>query len=164
MAVYLCRWPNGDFSIVSARTEADAIVLLDEWGNAEQAQISRMQDCMFDFHLNDEGEIELAETGEATYALVMENCYPVALEAMSQVGAKEVGGQTEASRQAIREAVKRERIRLWDEQPEPKPASTELGRKIQKQTGAAGVLVDRIVRDVGQRVLDSDVGKEGKPN
>jgi hypothetical protein len=49
MAVYLCRWPNGEFSIVSARTKDDAIELLDEWGNAEQASLTRMTDCMFDF-------------------------------------------------------------------------------------------------------------------
>jgi hypothetical protein len=84
MAVCLCRWPNGEFSIVSSRSKTDAIVMLDEWGNAEQAQISRMQDCMFDFRLNDDGEIELAETVEATYAHVMEKCYPVALEVMSE--------------------------------------------------------------------------------
>ena len=60
MATYLCRWPNGDFSIVSAKTKADAIELLDEWGNAEQALLSRMPDCMFDFRLRDDGQIELA--------------------------------------------------------------------------------------------------------
>ena len=52
MANYLCRWPNGDFSIVNAKTKCDAIEMLDEWGNAEQAILSRMghrngefQDC-----------------------------------------------------------------------------------------------------------------------
>jgi hypothetical protein len=38
MAMFLCRWPNGDFSIVSAATKSDAVELLDEWGNAEQAK------------------------------------------------------------------------------------------------------------------------------
>ena len=35
MAIYLCRWPNGEFSIVNAKSKADAIERLDEWGNAE---------------------------------------------------------------------------------------------------------------------------------
>jgi hypothetical protein len=65
MAIYLCRWPNGEFSVVSAKTKSDAIELLDEWGNAEQASLSRMPDCMFDFRLDDDGQIELADIGEA---------------------------------------------------------------------------------------------------
>jgi hypothetical protein len=66
MAMFLCRWPNGDFSIVSAATKSDAVELLDEWGNAEQASLTRMPDCMFDFRLSDSGAIELADIGEAT--------------------------------------------------------------------------------------------------
>ena len=49
MVIYLCRWPNDEFSIVNAKTKDDAIELLDEWGNAEQASLTRMTDCMFDF-------------------------------------------------------------------------------------------------------------------
>ena len=76
MAIYLCRWPNGDFSIVSAKTKSDAIELLDEWGNAEQASLTVMGDCMFDFRLNDSGEIELADIGGATDECIMEACDP----------------------------------------------------------------------------------------
>ena len=76
MAIYLCRWPNGEFSIVNAKTKSDAIELLDEWGNAEQASLTRMADCMFDFRLRDDGEIELANVGESTQESIMENCYP----------------------------------------------------------------------------------------
>ena len=76
MAMYLCRWPNGEFSIVSARTKADAIEALDEWGNAEQASLTRMSDCMFDFRLSDDGQVELAGIGEATEEYIMEVCYP----------------------------------------------------------------------------------------
>ena len=66
MAIYLCRWPNGEFSIVNAKTKDDAIELLDEWGNAEQASLTRMPDCMFDFRLSDDGKIELANIAEST--------------------------------------------------------------------------------------------------
>jgi hypothetical protein len=62
MATYLCRWPNGEFSIVSAKTKADAIELLDEFGNAEQAFLSPMPDCMFDFRLRDDGPSALSKT------------------------------------------------------------------------------------------------------
>ncbi len=76
MATYLCRWPNGEFSVVSARTKSGAIELLDEWGNAEQASLTRMPDCMFDFRLDDEGHIVLADIGEATHDHIMRTCYP----------------------------------------------------------------------------------------
>jgi len=68
MAIYLCRWPNGEFSVVSAKTKSDAIELLDEWGNAEQASLTRMPDCMFDFRLDDDGQIELVGQS-ALYAI-----------------------------------------------------------------------------------------------
>src|SRR5260370_33312323 len=75
MAMFLCRWPNGDFSIVSAATKADAVELLDELGNAEYGGVMRMPECMFGFRLTDLGEIELAQIGENTEEFVMEKCY-----------------------------------------------------------------------------------------
>jgi len=91
MAIYLCRWPNGEFSVVSAKTKSDAIELLDEWGNAEQASLTRMPDCMFDFRLDDDGQIELADIGEATYDHILRTCYPElekTLEAAEQLKAE----------------------------------------------------------------------------
>jgi len=35
MPVFMCRWPNGDFSFVSARNKSKAIEALDEIDNAE---------------------------------------------------------------------------------------------------------------------------------
>src|SRR5215467_14170478 len=76
MPMYVCRWPNGDFSIVSAATKEEVVILLDEWGNAEQASLRRMPECMFDFRLRNNGEIELSSIGEATDDFVMQTCYP----------------------------------------------------------------------------------------
>jgi hypothetical protein len=91
MAIYLCRWPNGEFSIVSARTKADAIELLDEWGNAEQAFLTRMMDCIFDFRLRDDGQIELAASGGSTHDGIMETCYPEVNKAFATVEWDEAG-------------------------------------------------------------------------
>jgi hypothetical protein len=160
MAMYLCRWPNGDFSVVSARTKSDAIVMLDEWGNAEQATITRMPDCMFDFRLNDDGRVELADIGEATEELIMETCYPVLQRALESE-------DTENSlnyQERVREAVEKERHRLWDNQPAPNPAETQIGRDIQKQLGAAGVVVNRVMRQVVNKRLQSKEGEGKKPN
>ena len=165
MAVYLCRWPNAEFSIVSAPNRADAIEQLHEWGNAEQAQLSRMESCMFDFRLSDEGDIELAEISEHTYEVIMEKCYPVLDEALGKAELDERGSEhSQKGREEIRRAVEAERTRLWASQPPPKEADTELGRQIQRQTGAPSVMVNRMVRRMAKRVLRSEAGEGEKPN
>jgi hypothetical protein len=114
MAVYLCRWPNGEFSIVSAKTKSAAIEMLDEWGNAEQAFLTRMTDCMFDIRLDDDAEIELAEIGEATRDWVMETCYPELDKALATAECDETGaGYSVKGNEQIREVVEVERTRLW---------------------------------------------------
>jgi hypothetical protein len=165
MAIFLCRWPNGDFSIVNARTKDDAIELLDEWGNAEQATLTRMADCMFDFRLHDDGEIELANVGESTQESIMETCYPELDKAAATAEWEDSGlGYSAKGLDQIRQAVELERTRLWEDQPPAKEAETAVGREIQKQTGAASVLVNRIVRDVAGKRLKSNEGEGRKPN
>ncbi|MGA2119204.1 MAG: hypothetical protein ABSH56_31185 [Bryobacteraceae bacterium] len=165
MAIYLCRWPNGDFSIVNARTKTDAVELLDEWGNAEQAFLMRMADCMFDFRLGDDGQIELASIGEATEDHIMEACYPVLREALAIAERDETGlDYSDAGRKQVQGAAELERTRLRDKQPPAKEAETALGRDIQKQTGAASVIVNRIVREAARKRLKSKEGDGMKPN
>jgi hypothetical protein len=38
--------------------------MLDQWDNAEGTEISQVRDFMVDFRLNDESDLELAESGE----------------------------------------------------------------------------------------------------
>ena len=81
--MFMCRWMNGDVSFVSARTKEDAMVMLDEWADAEGAEISQIRDFMVDFRLNDEGELELKEFGESCRDSILEKAYPRLLEAIS---------------------------------------------------------------------------------
>ena len=165
MAIYLCRWPNGDCSVVSAKTKNDAVELLDEWGNAEQALLTRMTDCMFDFRLRDDGQIELADIGEATQDRIMETCYPELSRAFATAQWDENGlDYSTEGRERIREAVEAERARLQDGQPRAQGAETGIGREIQKQTGAPSVLVNRIVRESARKRLESSEGEGKKPN
>src|ERR1700704_6665322 len=109
MAIYLCRWPNGNCSIVSAKTKNEAIELLDEWGNAEQASLTRMPDCMFDFNLHDDGHLELADIGEATHDRIMETCYPELDNAFATAEWNESGSDYSAKgHERIRTAVQAE--------------------------------------------------------
>src|SRR5438270_8182032 len=119
MAVYLCRWPNGEFSIVSARTKADAIVELDEIGNADCAQIWKIDTCLIDFRLNDEGGFEVNDFGEETREIVMGRCYPELQEAISNAEMDQQQTHfTERGHSQIRNAVEHERKRLLDNRPE----------------------------------------------
>jgi hypothetical protein len=76
MPLYLCRWPNSDVSVVQARNKTEAIIRLDEFENAEGAQISRLSDFLVDFHLGDDGRLEFGTFGEATEDEIMETAYP----------------------------------------------------------------------------------------
>jgi hypothetical protein len=165
MTIYLCRWPNGEFSVVSAKSKSDAIELLDEWGNAEQASLTRMSDCMFDFRLDDDGQIELADIGGATHDHLMRTCYPELEKTLETAEWDDTGVAYSAdSRVRIREAVESERKRLWSNQPPAPEAQTEVGRQIQKQTGAASVVINRIVRRAATKRLRSKEGEGKKPN
>jgi hypothetical protein len=161
MPVFLCRWPNGEFSIVSAATKSDAIELLDEWGNAEAADITRIPDCMFDFRLNDRGEIELSQISQYTEDLVREKCYPelqqIILDAIDDEGEYKPGGLEQ-----IRAAVHHERTRLWKSSHPPKQADTELGRELQRGMDASSVVANRAVRHIAKRILESKDGEDGK--
>ncbi len=44
MPLYLCRWPNGDCSVVWASTKGAAVELLDEIANAEGCPLTPIQD------------------------------------------------------------------------------------------------------------------------
>ena len=76
MPAYLCRWQNGDFSVVFAVSKEDAIEQLDEWANADGMQLWRMDPCMINFRLDDDGEIEVDQFGDKTIDLIMRKCYP----------------------------------------------------------------------------------------
>ena len=74
--LYLCRWPNCEFSVVKADTKREALVELDEWAGAETEWLVRLDNFMVDFRLDDSGKIELNEFGEETHNFVREHCYP----------------------------------------------------------------------------------------
>ena len=95
----------------------------------------------------------------------METCYPELDNTFATAECDETWlGQSEKGHKQILEAVELERTRLWNNQPPAKEAETGLGREIQKQTGAASVLVNRIVREAARKRLKSKEGEGQKPN
>src|SRR5215469_3712430 len=83
MSIYLCRWTNGDVSIVSASNIADALKAWDEFANADDAVIARMPECSVSLRLNDLGELELGRFGDNTHEFIMETCYPKLAEVLA---------------------------------------------------------------------------------
>jgi len=162
--VYLCRWPNGDFSLVTANTRREALVELDEWADAHPPQLFPLEFCMLDFTLNDEGTIELKQFGEDTKERVWTLSYPELHAVLTRVMTEDDTEAHTEARDEIRTAVHRERARLWTNQPKSAEAETEIGKTLQKQLRASGPVADHYVRDMADRVLNSTNDKGGKPN
>jgi hypothetical protein len=162
--VYLCRWPNGDFSFVTANTRREALVQLDEWAGAHPSQLFTVDSCMVDFRLNDLGEIELGQFGEETEYLIWETCYPDLRTVLSNVGPEDGDEYTAEAKESIRHAVQHERARLWKNQPEGPQAKTEFGRTLQKALRTVGPVADYYVEQMADRILRSNNHKRREPN
>ena len=87
------------------------------WGNTDEASVTRLADCMFDFKLRDDEQLELADIGEATHDCIMEACYPELDNAFATAEWDENGLDYSAKgREQIRAAIELERT-LRDSRP-----------------------------------------------
>lgn len=154
MPVYFCRWPNGDLSIVAAPNRAEAVVLLDEFGNADGAELVQIGEFLADFKLNDLGNLELSEFGEDTHSRIMEEGYPVLWETMVSDRLTSVKENGRRYRQIIRDAVEAERQRVRRRKKRLKQAKTETGRRLQQVQDLPVVKADRLAGKQVAEVLD----------
>lgn len=164
--LYLCRWPNGDFSLIKADNRKDAIVQLDEQAYAESAWLVPLETCIADFHLNDRGEIELDEFGEETEEIISKKCYPELERVLSSDEAlRPRGGKlNHEDADKIRRAVEHERTRLRQAQKERTQARTEIGRELQKRLRTVGPVADQYVEFAADQILRAKGREKGKPN
>jgi hypothetical protein len=81
MSNFLCRWPNGDLSLVSARDRNGAIIILDEIGDATEAELFENNNLFINFTLTDQGHLEFENFAEPFESDIMEKCYPLILKA-----------------------------------------------------------------------------------
>jgi hypothetical protein len=123
MPLFICRWPNGDFSAVSAASRDEAVELLDEAGNADSAEIFTMKNFMVHFRLKEQvtsaGDgmpVELEEFGEETMNVVWDRVYPVFDKAFGSVFAdpSDSDEARDASIKTLNEALITERMRDWE--------------------------------------------------
>ena len=152
MPVFMCRWPNGDLSFVSARNREDAIIALDELDNAEVAELRQVRDFMVDFRLTDSGDLELQGFGESCQEDIWNRAYPVLAKTIAEIPRGAAGEATSAGKKSIRAAVHAEKDRSVGKKA-TKLAETELGRSLQKQLGASSSLINRRVKEVATEVL-----------
>jgi hypothetical protein len=166
MPLFLCRWPNGDCSVVLARTRDDAISELDQVGNAENCPITQLRTFQIHFALTDDGDLALEEFGEGTREEVIAWAYPLLENALSDAygGASENDqGLPPGQRAAITRAVERERNRLDVEETTATEPQTELGRDIKGRTDMPSILVDRLVRKRATKTVKAFKDR-GKPS
>jgi hypothetical protein len=92
MSTYICRWPNGDFSIVDAASKEDAIIRLDEEGNAEVADLFPLRNFMVHFTLREKlgnweetVPVELESFDDKTEEFLTTHLYPVYSKTLFEV-------------------------------------------------------------------------------
>jgi hypothetical protein len=167
MPLFLCRWPNGDCSVVLARTKADAIVELDQVGNAEECPITPVRTFQLQFALTDRGELALERFGDGTKEEVVSFAYPLLENALDEAYRGEGDGESEGlppdKRAAIARAVEQERSRLDREETATTEPETELGRAVKSRTDMPTILIDRLVRKGATKKLRNFKAR-GKPS
>jgi uncharacterized membrane protein YccC len=106
------------------------------------------------------------ELGEETERGIWEQCYPELDRVLSNLRLALRGNQEQdrGIKNQIRRAVRRERSRLWKNQPESLPAKTEAGRRLQNQMRMAGPVADYYIEQRAKQILESEAGENGKPN
>jgi hypothetical protein len=118
MPMFLCRWPNGDFSVVTASNETDAVARLHEHAEVEPVELWQMPDCLITFQLDNLGDFELCGFGALTTKFINDNCYPALAQAIREAERDENDGCTPMGLNQIRDAVEHERTRAEIPAPE----------------------------------------------
>lgn len=154
--LFLCRWPNGDFSVVYAEDEDMAIMDLDlELPGAEEATFIPIEDFIAHFRLTDDGKFKLQSLDGDTEVVIREAAYPLIVDVI--LDSDSLDGP---SREQIRAAVGKERVRVHPRVvPEP---GTEIGRRIKKETDLPTGLVNRMVESYSKKALKK-VKVKGRP-
>ena len=149
MPIFICRWPNGDLSILAAKDKDDAICRLDEIDNAETAHVFRVSDFLLDLKLVDDGTLTTDGAhgfGEVCGPEIMANAYPILLAALGNLGALT---SKEDGKTAVTQAVQQERDRIGPV-PASVPIDSEL-RALKEVTGMPDVLLRRLRPQAGPK-------------
>jgi ATP-dependent exoDNAse (exonuclease V) alpha subunit len=168
MPLFICRWQNGDFSAVYAHNKEDAILKLDEVGDAELGELFTVKNFMVHFKLKENLPedveellpIDLEGFGEETADDLSERVYPIYHRAVMTFDDNwsdrdhATEEQWELAEKELKEALITERRRNWGaKQPQlstdPEAARLqEIGHNIPK------ALAERVVKERRRKQLE----------
>ena len=157
MPLYVCRWGNGDFSVVQASSKDHAMEMLDEVANAEGLPLHVIRDFMVHFRLTDNGTIELEGFGDEFEDHLADQVYPTLSEVQSAIH-----GDAGADESRIRAAVEAERNRI--KAKIPNAPDTEIGEKLKFEMDLPTVVVNQKVQAAAKEILRKAPTPKGKPN
>ena len=151
MPLFLCRWPNGDCSIVAARDREAAIDLLDnEVGDAESLPLYRLAgDFLVNPELRNDGRFEL--DGDQPFSSdlaseILRRVYPLLDAALQETGS----ASENTARRKIAEAVKEEKGRVTNRKVR---AATPTGRRLREIANVPANKADRIAWEAARKKL-----------
>lgn len=166
MPMFICRWQNGDFSAVSARSRVDAIALLDEVGNAEECELFTVRNFVVHFKLRKEAEdldevvpVELEGFGEDTEDMLCKRVYPIydkasteATEDWPDEGTEIPQEKQEAAWKRVNDALITERNREWG-MKKPVLSDDPQAAHLQELGNFPKSVVERAVREHRRRQI-----------
>jgi len=146
--VWLCRWPNGDSSVVYAETKREAMGILDQWGSADPALMKKLDSFGVDIRLTDDGEFELGALDET----FTEELYDFSYSHLSDAFSTDEDENIRLKREAV--LVERETFRAL---PPLTAAETEGGqRKMAFGMDLSPAVADLWARQDAQRNAESE--------
>jgi hypothetical protein len=144
MGVYLCRWPNGDVSLVSGKNRLEIDSVLDEVGNPDATELIPIRHAVaVHFRLkekidSDDGVASCLKLEGFDERLASEfyRAYPILDEVLSK---------EDATPEEIAAAVEKERNRMEEEEPPDLSADPNIA-KVQCMTDLPKSLAEHHVK------------------
>jgi hypothetical protein len=154
--LYLYRWPDGDVSLVYANSPVEALVQLDEFGEAVTEGLVKFDQFLANFRLNDRGAIVLDRFSEAVGPEFWTRSYPLLAEAFAELDmdpGEERDRLTAVEVRRIKKAVEAELDRVLPNQVGAAPAESPVGRHLQDQMHVSGPVADYFAKEGIRRAV-----------
>jgi hypothetical protein len=147
--VWLCRWPNGDSSVVYAETKRQAMGILDQWGPADPALMKKLESFGVDIRLTDDAEFELGDLDETFAGELYDFSYSHLKDAFSL---EDEADNLRLKREAV--LVEREKFSAL---PPLTEAETEGGRQhMELGMGLSPAVADLWAQQAAERKSESE--------
>ncbi len=168
MPLYICRWQNGDFSVVQAKSKEHATILLDQVDNADLGELFPVKEFLVNFRLKKEVDdmdefipVELESFGEGTDDMLADRVYPVYHKAVMEYDEDWPTDETvpvpqkqiDTGMKRLTDALTTERTRNWGAK-QPVLSEDERAADLQRQTlHVSKALAEQLVRKHRRRQI-----------